>query len=177
MPRARNPSLWVLFGLQLFCAVFFVLDAVLDFLGVEMSSGMRDVDTFEYFVAFALFCGVIMTGYQIRRAERQAARLARQVAAVSDDFAVLLDQQFDAWNLTRSERDVALLAMKGLSVSEIAEARGTAEGTVKAHSSAVYRKAGVTGRMQLLSYFVDELLAGVGGEGATNGALSGSGDS
>ncbi len=43
-------------------------------------------------------------------------------------------------------------------MAEIAEARGSAEGTVKAHSAAVYRKAGVTGRLQLLSLFVDELV-------------------
>lgn len=37
---------------------------------------------------------------------------------------------------------------------------GSAEGTVKAHSAAVYRKAGVTGRMQLVTLFLDELMEG-----------------
>ena len=36
--------------------------------------------------------------------------------------------------------------------------RGTSEGTVKAQTNAIYRKAGVTGRPQLLSLFIDELM-------------------
>ena len=70
----------------------------------------------------------------------------------------MLEDRFAIWGLTASERDVAILSIKGLSVAEIAEARGSAEGTIKAHSAAVYRKAGVTGRLQLLSLFVDELV-------------------
>ncbi len=55
---------------------------------------------------------------------------------------------------------MALLAIKGLSIAEIAEARGVREGTVKAQSAAVYGKAGVSGRLQLLSLFIDELMEG-----------------
>ena len=36
--------------------------------------------------------------------------------------------------------------------------RGTSEGTVKAQSNAIYRKAGVTGRTQLLSLFLEDLM-------------------
>lgn len=32
------------------------------------------------------------------------------------------------------------------------------EGTVKAQSNVVFRKAGLSGRVQLISYFMDELL-------------------
>jgi hypothetical protein len=53
---------------------------------------------------------------------------------------------------------VALFAIKGLTTAEIAALRGTSEGTVKAQTNAIYRKAGVTGRPQLLSLFIDELI-------------------
>ena len=43
------------------------------------------------------------------------------------------------------------------SVSEIAEARQTKAGTIKAQLNSIYKKANVTGRMQLLSLFVEEL--------------------
>jgi len=43
-------------------------------------------------------------------------------------------------------------------LQEIARLRDTSEGTVKAQSNAIYRKAGVSGRYQLLSLFVDELM-------------------
>ena len=77
---------------------------------------------------------------------------------VSGAFAELLDERFGDWGLTRSERDVAWFTIKGLSIAEIAKLRGTSEGTVKAHSNAIYRKAGVSGRTQLLSLFIEDLM-------------------
>jgi DNA-binding CsgD family transcriptional regulator len=53
---------------------------------------------------------------------------------------------------------VALFAIKGMSTSEIATLRTTSEGTVKAQTNAIYRKAGVSGRPQLLSLFIDDLM-------------------
>ena len=44
---------------------------------------------------------------------------------------------------------MALLALKGLTIGEIAALRATREGTVKAQCAAIYRKAGVSGRPQL----------------------------
>ena len=77
---------------------------------------------------------------------------------LSGAFAELLDERFGDWGLTRSERDVAWFTIKGLSIAEIARLRGTSEGTVKAHSNAIYRKAGVSGRTQLLSLFIEDLM-------------------
>ena len=53
---------------------------------------------------------------------------------------------------------MALFAIKGMSTLEIAALRNTSEGTVKAQTNAIYRKAGVSGRSQLLSLFIDDLM-------------------
>jgi hypothetical protein len=53
---------------------------------------------------------------------------------------------------------VALFAIKGLSTADIARMRSSSEGTVKAQTNAIYRKAGVSGRPQLLSLFIEELM-------------------
>ena len=53
---------------------------------------------------------------------------------------------------------MALFALKGMSVSEMAELRQTSEGTIKAQTAAIYRKAGVTGRPQLLSLFIEDMM-------------------
>ncbi len=151
----RASTLWALFALQLFCSIFFVLDAVLDFLGLEGGTGIRNLNTFEYFIAAALLIGVLVTGREISRVMHRNKRLTDQVRAASGEFTKLMEDHFEDWGLTASERDVAILAIKGLSIAEIAAARGSAEGTIKAHSAAVYRKAGVSGRLQLLSLFVD----------------------
>jgi DNA-binding CsgD family transcriptional regulator len=70
----------------------------------------------------------------------------------------LLADRFADWGLTPAERDVALFAIKGMSTAEIAALRNTSEGTVKAQTNAIYRKAGVTGRPQLLSLFIEDLM-------------------
>lgn len=70
----------------------------------------------------------------------------------------LLEERFAEWGLTPAEKDVALFAIKGLATPEIAALRSTSEGTVKAQTNAIYRKAGVTGRSQLLSLFIEDLM-------------------
>jgi DNA-binding CsgD family transcriptional regulator len=84
-----------------------------------------------------------------------------RLRAASGAFLELLEESFARWGLTPSERDVALLAVKGLPISEIARLRRTRNSTVKAQCAAVYRKAGVNNRAQLLSLFVEELMAGI----------------
>ena len=76
----------------------------------------------------------------------------------SGAFGDMLQTQFADWGLTEAERSVALLGIKGYSIAEIARLRDTREGTVKAQNAAIYRKAGVTGRLQLLSLFIDDLM-------------------
>ena len=55
---------------------------------------------------------------------------------------------------------MAIFAIKGLRTQEIADMRRTSEGTVKAQTNAIYRKAGVNGRTQLLSLFIEDLMDG-----------------
>jgi DNA-binding CsgD family transcriptional regulator len=92
----------------------------------------------------------------IRR--HQAAEAKLRLA--SGAFMEVLEDRFTEWGLTPAERDVALFAIKGLSTAEIAALRSTSEGTVKAQTNAIYRKAGVSGRPQLLSLFIEELIDG-----------------
>jgi DNA-binding CsgD family transcriptional regulator len=74
-------------------------------------------------------------------------------------FMDMLQERFVEWGLTPAEKDVALFSIKGLSLQEIAKLRNTSEGTVKAQTNAIYRKAGVSGRPQLLSLFIEDLIA------------------
>jgi len=70
-----------------------------------------------------------------------------------------MEEHSDLWALTPSERNVALFVIKGLSIAEIAGLRHTEEGTIKMQCNAIYSKAGVSGRQQLLSLFIEELMA------------------
>ncbi len=158
MRKPRANWLWALVTVQAICAVFFLFDAIKDWFGLENAPGLRRIDGFEMLMSLALIAGVAATLLLIRELSRREAALRRQIDIASGAFAEMIEAQFDEWKLSTSERDVALLAIKGLSIAEIAAVRNTKEGTVKAQNAAVYKKAGVSGRLQLLSLFIDELL-------------------
>lgn len=69
----------------------------------------------------------------------------------------MIEGYYRDWGLTASEQDVAGFTIKGYSIAEIATLRGSAPGTVKTHLNAIYRKAGVAGRGQLVSLLVEDL--------------------
>jgi DNA-binding CsgD family transcriptional regulator len=60
--------------------------------------------------------------------------------------------------LTPTERRIALLLLKGYSHKRMARVTGTSERTVRQHSVAVYRKAGLSGRAELAGFFLDPLM-------------------
>jgi DNA-binding CsgD family transcriptional regulator len=83
----------------------------------------------------------------------------------------LIEARFQEWGLTPSEAEVAMFTLKGLDIADIAQARGSAPGTVRAQMTRVYAKAGVSGRGQLTSLFIEDLLiTPEGGGSAARGA-------
>jgi len=156
--KGRVTSLWVLLIIQSVCALFFLGDAIADWMGLEQRLGAR-TDTVEMLVVIALICGLALTARELRQVLGRQKRMAQQLKAASGAFSELLEEHFEAWALTPSEREVALLSIKGLSIAETATVRDTKEGTVKAQCNAIYRKANVSGRTQLLSLFIEELLS------------------
>ncbi|MCE3011114.1 MAG: LuxR C-terminal-related transcriptional regulator [Proteobacteria bacterium] len=69
-----------------------------------------------------------------------------------------IDLQLTKWNLTPAEKEVSLLLLKGLSLKEIADVRGTTEKTARVQSISVYSKSGLTGRSELAAFFLEDLL-------------------
>lgn len=69
-----------------------------------------------------------------------------------------IEREFDQWNLTSAEREIAVLLLKGLRLKDIAEARGTSERTVRQQAQAVYKKANLDGRFELAAYFIEDVM-------------------
>jgi DNA-binding CsgD family transcriptional regulator len=138
---------------------FFLSDVMADLYGWSgITDGIAHQNV-ELLVVIALILGTALTVIEIRKVLHRQRRIEAQLRVASGAFLDLLEEQFDAWALTPSERDVALLAIKGLSIAEIARVRQTKDGTIKAQCNAIYSKAGVSGRQQLLSLFIEELMA------------------
>ena len=83
----------------------------------------------------------------------------QKIGHLSSEFLSYIDAQFNQWSFSRGEKEIALLLIKGLSMKEIAEIRGSNENTVRQQASQIYRKSQLGGRMELSAFFLDDLLA------------------
>lgn len=115
---------------------------------------------------------IVWLTLHIRTQKKALEQIKREIAAAKQpDPAVAVEaqearqrlgeimrRQFKQWQLTRGEQEVALLLMKGLSFKEIAAVRETHEKTVRQQASAIYRKAGVSGRHAFAAWFIEDFL-------------------
>ena len=149
----------VVLVIQVLCAAFFVSDIAISVLGLPIAPiSWTFVELIEIGAALGLVLGVGVGALALRQAQVRSARAEEALRRARGAFRDVLEERFSEWALTPAERDVALFAIKGFSTQDIAELRGVSEGTIKAQTNAIYRKAGVTGRPQLLSVFIDELV-------------------
>lgn len=126
----------------------------------------------EGLVALAALLGVVLLlrgAYALRRSLAAETKRSAELAAEADTWrrqaktylaglSQEIDRQLGAWKLTASEKEVAFLLLKGLSLKEIAEARKTSEKTTRAQATAIYEKSGLAGRSELAAFFLEDLL-------------------
>lgn len=139
---------------QSVAAIFFLADAVVDVSTGEW--GLHIVS--EVVIAFALLAGVVLGAWQTRRMIEQARRDAETLMMAQGAVAELMALRFRQWSLSEAESEVALFALKGCEVSDIARMRNVAEGTVRAQLTSIYAKSGVSSRHGLLSLFFEDLI-------------------
>ena len=149
-------------------AVLMAIDTVIDYR--ETHSFVAQ--TFEILVFVSALGGIAIHGWQLASAQSKTERLDRELVEtraaaqkwsreaqdVLKGLGAAIDRQFDKWQLTPAERDVALLQLKGLRHKEIAELRKTSERTVRQQALGIYRKAGLSGRTDLAAFFLEDLL-------------------
>jgi len=162
---AKRPAQMVLYaalGFQFLSAVFFVGELWTEILGLRTTPipwQLREV--IQLLASVGLVTGVAVTAVYVSRSRNKLANLSRQVDVISGNFEQHLLASFAAWELSNSEKTITLYTMKGFSNSEIADLRGTSVSTVKSQLNSIYRKTGLSNRQQLISFLVEELLAGV----------------
>jgi DNA-binding CsgD family transcriptional regulator len=170
----RGPFPLLLAGFFLFVVVGGIIDLLLDRPASIWSAHVLFELTMV--VASLSFAVVLFRGW--RGAARQLDRTTASLAATQDalaqrqaerdqwrssaeqalaGFAGAINRQFAAWQLTRAEREVALLILKGEGHKQAAAALGRSERTVRQHAVEVYRKAGLQGRAELAAFFLRDL--------------------
>lgn len=153
--RRRPLGLAMLIAAQSICAAFFVGDVVNDLRNVGQATPLLSV---ESATALVLVASVLAEVLMIRRILQREARYRRNASMAARAMHDVVEAHFDNWNLTPSERDIAGLIVKGLSIAEIAGIRGSAEGTVKSHMNAIYRKSDSQNRGELLAQIIDSVM-------------------
>jgi DNA-binding CsgD family transcriptional regulator len=153
---AGQKPLVALILFQLCCTFYFLVDVA------------KDVGDPDYTIAsllpemaasLGLIVGILFEMRALLGLLGHAARMTQSLNVASGALADVIEGYFSLWALTPAERDVAAFTIKGFAIGEIAAMRGSAEGTVKTHLNAIYRKAGVSGRGQLVSLLVEDLLS------------------
>jgi DNA-binding CsgD family transcriptional regulator len=71
------------------------------------------------------------------------------------DFSEIVMEAFDKWRLTKSEKDIATLIIKGMTMKEIGSLRGSKESTIRQQAKSIYEKSKLVNRNQLSAYFLD----------------------
>jgi DNA-binding CsgD family transcriptional regulator len=152
--------------LQSIAVAFFIADAAGD---VATDGGGAHV-VIEAFAALGLLAGVAMGLLQLSGLLASDRRKSAALAVAAGALAEVIAARARDWGLTPAETDVAVLALKGCDVAEIARIRSAAPGTVRAQLARVYQKAGVNSRSELGSLFLDELISdpliGTGAQGS-----------
>ena len=136
--------------------LFFAYDLVVDALFEgEFGSPHFVIETFV-FAAVSWILVVNLRDLIGLRARLEQEQNRNRVLA--GELAAGIEEQMDAWRLTRSEKEVAWLIIKGFRFAEIADLRGVKENTTRLQASALYAKAGVSGRAEFVAEIVHQLL-------------------
>jgi len=158
--RWRFHVLGAAFVVLLVCQSFMVIDVLADIFYIDLYIPWFDHSLMELIAVIAMTVSLFVLGWILVDHIRQNRRYKEAVRTASGQLLKTISRKFDEWGLSESEREIALLLIKGLSVNEIAQIRNTRPGTIKSQSNAIYRKAGLRGRSELVAYFVEDLLAG-----------------
>jgi len=145
----------ILVALQALACAFFLADLV----GDVVADGIGLHLAIEGMAAIALLVAVVLGSLQVRSLIAAARRDEAAVAAAQGAMTDLIALRFAEWQLTAAEADVALFALKGCDIAEIAALRGSAAGTVRAQLTRVYAKASVDSQSGLIALFLEELIA------------------
>lgn len=94
---------------------------------------------------------------EIKNLTEEKSKFLSQAKSYTEGLAKIIHEQLTNWQLSESEKDVAILLIKGLSMKEIAVIRQTQEATVRQQATNIYKKSNTSGRQELAAFFLEDL--------------------
>lgn len=155
----QDKPIWALVAIQILCGGYFLWDILASVLGLpSLPLRWQTREFVELGASLGLVVGGIFGLRITHKARHEIARADNARRLTSGEFVASVDTYFEKLNLSQAETEVAWFLLKGQSIADIAALRDTREGTVKAQCTAIYRKAGVSGKSQLFSLIVEDVL-------------------
>ncbi len=150
-------------------SIFLIIDIIADYLsgctGLLHLIAEGIIAALSMFGAFwistrsvALIDIQIQLEKQIKNKDDKIQKLEAEHIKLAEGIGSIIDSKFNEWQLTGSEKEIGLLLLKGLTLKEVADLRGTSESTVRQQSAKIYEKSGVKGRVELSAYFMEDFL-------------------
>ncbi len=169
MPKIHKLALAVMLVIAIFLSSTDVFIEFSDFLSGDTSSWHVLLEIAVILLAVGILILVYLESLKQKQEQLELARQLKETKKQLEashillkegkkHFKNLIEWQFRKWSLTKSEKAIALLLLKGLSFKEIAKIRHTQEKTVRHHASSIYSKSGLSGRHALAAWFFEDLL-------------------
>ena len=137
-------------------ALFLIYDLVVDaFVLHQYATAHFAIESVVFLFVLVIF---IIDLKELRDLRYRLDREQTRNKVLAGEIAEGIDAQMDGWKLTRTEREVAWMIIKGYRFSEIADLRHVKESTTRLQASTVYSKAGVRGRAEFVAEIVQQLL-------------------
>ncbi|MBI1220155.1 MAG: helix-turn-helix transcriptional regulator [Rhodobacteraceae bacterium] len=146
--------------IQVASSLFFIFNLLADVFLIRVPFIPWEVqEILQILASFGLLSGVLCSVAILALSFKRMRKIEGQIEAAAGQFQTHIDGQFDAWALTPTERQIALLVIKGFSNSEVASLRKSTESTVKSHLTSIFRKSGLNSRQQLVASVIEDLIA------------------
>lgn len=140
---------------------YVVLTAVLVFFCYDITEDLIEGDSEVLLEAMVM----ILISHALYREARTSSRLKINLAQqhtrlsrLSGEFIKVVTLQFEHWNLTRTEKEVGWMILKGYSFNDIATFRESREKTVRHHAAKIYAKSETANRSEFAAFFLEDLL-------------------
>ena len=153
--RRRRIELAALAG----AILFFGYDLAVDVLFEDEFGSLHFI--IESIVFVGISVALIIGTRDLRSLRASLRQETKRNRAIAGEVADSINEQMDEWRMTRSEKDVAWMIIKGYRFTEIAEARGVKESTCRLQATSLYAKAGVSGRAEFVAEIFQPLLLSI----------------
>ena len=159
LSELRQSRSYVALIVLLCAAIFFSQDIYIDI--VVEDKGLPHI-----LLEGGIFVSVLLAlAFEVKRVVDLYATISdsqSEISRMKRQLSLVISAEFDSWQLTASEKEIALLLIKGLSMQEIADIRHVKEKSVRQQSTGIYTKARVANRNELSAYFIEDLLVPAG---------------